>query len=34
MSWVIGILNFYRCFFLKRLCGNRELCEGARRAGH
>ena len=38
MSWVIGFLNFYRCyfffFFFKRLCGNWELCEGARGAGH
>ena len=34
MSWVIGFLNFYRCYFFKRLCGNWELCEGARGAGH
>ena len=29
MSWVIGFLNFYRCYFFKRLCGSyvRELEE-------
>ena len=32
MSWVIGFLNFYRCYFFKRLCGNWELCEGARQS--